>query len=114
MHSKDRVVNHGSQRQIVKHVGEIAPHIGRAKLARTLGEKTVHLRDLARLVIAAQQSDAMRIAQFQNTQQRDGFNTVISTIDKIAQKQVVDVRRRTRNLENLQQVVKLPLRTTKR
>ena len=82
MHAKDLVVNQRGDRQQVKHAAAIPPGVGVAVLvlalvcgvsmvfvsAKEMGKrenaqtvKAVHLGDLARLVVAAQQHNAVRV-----------------------------------------------------
>ena len=64
MKAEDGLVNHGRERQVVKELGELAPHVGIAVLPEALVVEAVDLRDLARLVVASQNSDAVRVAHF--------------------------------------------------
>ena len=48
--------------EVVKHIGAVAPHVDRAVLAQALVIKAVHLGDLAGLVVAADQGDAVGVA----------------------------------------------------
>lgn len=98
------VVNQGSERQIVKKICEVLPHIGIAVLPKTLiveaiaatpkaaisevalirsgattrsqrsYDKHLHLRDLSALVIAAEDGYSLSIADFQSNQEGDCFH----------------------------------------
>jgi hypothetical protein len=65
VHAEDLVVDHDRQRQVVEHVGEVVPHVSVAVLPATFSIKSVRLRDSARLVVAADQVDAMRVAELE-------------------------------------------------
>lgn len=51
----------GGQGQVVEAVGEVLPDIGVAVLAETLVEETVNLGDLATLVVAPENGDAVGV-----------------------------------------------------
>jgi hypothetical protein len=59
MDTEDRVVNDGSDREVVEEVGEELPHSEAVVLPLTFRVETVYLRDLSCFVIASQQSDAL-------------------------------------------------------
>jgi hypothetical protein len=53
MNTEDVIVYHHAQREVVKHVREMMPHIGVAIFAAALSVETVALRDTAGFVVAA-------------------------------------------------------------
>ena len=81
------------------------------------------LRDLPRLVVAPDQRDAvwkanlqsithqssMCNADFEHEQQQEGLDAKVPAVDKVAQEQVVGVGNVAAHLENLNQVVVLPV-----
>jgi len=52
--AKELLVNGGSKRQEIKKVCEALPHVRAAVLSHALVVKTIHLRDLARFMVPAQ------------------------------------------------------------
>lgn len=68
MYAEDLIVDDNRQRQEVKHVGEIVPHIRIAVLSRALGVEAVRLGDTARLVVATNEVDSVWVAQLQADQ----------------------------------------------
>ena len=62
MYAEDLVVDDNRQRQKVKHVGEIVPHIRIAVLSGALGVEAVRLSHTARLVVATNEVDSVWVA----------------------------------------------------
>ena len=100
------------QRQIVKEICQVFPHVGVAILAEALVVETVDLSDLATLVIASQNRDSVLKAHFQTDQERHCLDTVVAAIDIIAHEQVVCIRRASSNLKQFHQVVELAVDIT--
>ncbi|KAG7807102.1 hypothetical protein KL921_004526 [Ogataea angusta] len=98
-----------SEREVVKHVAAVAPHVGRAVLAHALVVEPVHAGDLTRLVVSPDQVDAVGISHFVAQQQQKRLERVEPAVHKVAEKQVLGVRRLCRDLEQPQQVVQLPV-----
>ncbi len=83
MQTEDLVVNEGGEREVVEKVGEVLPHVGVSVLAQALVVEAVDLRDLARLVVAAEDGDPLGISDLEGYEQSDGLNRVVSTVDII-------------------------------
>lgn len=60
--TEDFVIDYYTQREVVKHVGEVVPDIGVAVFAGTLGVETVGLCDAAGLVVAADKVDSVGVS----------------------------------------------------
>lgn len=84
MYAKDLVVYDHGQSEKVEHVGEVVPHVRVAIFARALGVEAVRLGDTARLVVAADEVDAVGIAQLQADKEGDGLNGEEPAVDIIA------------------------------
>lgn len=78
------VIDEGSKGQVIEQVGEKPPHIGVAVLPETLVVESIHLRDLSRLVISAQDGHPIPITEFHGYQQGDGFDGIVAAIDVVA------------------------------
>jgi hypothetical protein len=74
VHTEDFIIDDSSQRQVVENGGAVSPHVGRPVLAQALIVESVHLRDLSALVVAADESDSLRVPDLQREQQQKGFN----------------------------------------
>ena len=107
VHAKDLILNQRCERHVVKEVGENLPHVGVAVLAQALVVKAVDLRDLPRLVVAAQQEDAVAVPHLERDQQRHRLDRVIATVDVVAHEEVIGVGARAANAEDFHEVVKL-------
>ena len=81
------------QRQIVEQLDEHPPNIRMAIFAQTLIIEAVNLSDLARLVVAAQNRDAVRIAHLQRNEKGDRLDTVMTTVNIISHEQIIGVRK---------------------
>ena len=92
VHAENLLVHDGRQGQEVHNLRAVAPHVDRAILAHALVIKPVHLRDLARLVIAPDQCDILRIAHLQRQEQKKGLNTIKAAIDKVTHEQIIGPR----------------------
>jgi hypothetical protein len=64
MDAENAAVDDGAQREIIKDFATPAPHVAAAILALTLVVESVHLRDLSRLVVPADERDAIWISHF--------------------------------------------------
>lgn len=81
--AKDLVVDQSCERKVVEEVGKVLPHVGVSVLAQALVIEPVHLSDLARLMVAAQDGDAQRVSDLQGHKQGDSLDRVVSSIDII-------------------------------
>lgn len=64
--AEDLVIDERGEGEVVEEIGEVFPDVGVAVLAEALVVEAVHLRDLARFVVAAQDRDALGIANFES------------------------------------------------
>lgn len=82
--AEDLVVDEGGEGEIVEKVGEVLPDIGISVLAETFVIEAVDLSDLARLVVAAEDGDALGISDLQGDEQSNCLDRVVSTVDVVA------------------------------
>lgn len=97
--TKHFILYDGSEWQIIEYVCAVSPNIQRLILSETLVIETIDLCDLSTLVIPPNQSDPIRIPDFKGKKQQKCLNTVEAPVDKIPQKQVVNMRDITTLLE---------------
>lgn len=107
MDAEGLAVNQGAQGQKIKHFRAVPPHVGVAIFPQTLVVKTVHLRDLAAFMVAADEGDAVGPADFEGEQEQESLDRVESPVYKVAHEEILDVREGTARVEELEQVVKL-------
>lgn len=105
--AENLVVDDNTEGEEVEHVGEVVPNAGVAVLARALGVEAVALGDAAALVVAADQVDAVRVAQLEADKQRDGLDAEHAAVDVVTQEEVVGVGAPAADLEDFDQVVEL-------
>jgi hypothetical protein len=82
--AEDLVVDDAGEGEVVEHIGKVVPDSSVAVLAAALCVETVGLGDSSRLVVAADEVDAVGVAQFETDQQRDGFDAEEAPINVVA------------------------------
>jgi hypothetical protein len=84
MNTKYSTVHHGTEGQKVEHLTAPAPNITASVFSLTFVIEPVYLRYLPRLVVSTNESNAFRISNFKCEEKKKSFNTVETTVDKIA------------------------------
>ena len=84
MDAEDLVINDAGEGEVVEHIGKVVPDSSVAVLAAALCVEAVGLGDSSRFVIAADEVDAVGVAEFETDQQRDGFYTEEAAINVVA------------------------------
>ena len=123
MEAEDLVVDESGEREVVKEVGEVLPDIGVAVLAEALVIEAVHLSNLARFVVAAENGDAGGVSDLECDEEGNGLDGVVSTVNIVAwwrlvglnmaassrrtHKEIVGIWVGTTNAEELHEIVKL-------
>lgn len=69
--------------------------------------KAISLGDLATFVVAAQKTDVFRVAELETKEVFEGFDRVVATVHKVADKDVACVGHFAAYAEKLEQVKKL-------
>ena len=85
------------------------PNIDAAVLAQAFVVEAVDLGDLPTFVIATDESDAVGIADLEGQKEEEGLDGVVAPIDKVAEEQVILVGAFAADLEQLDEVVELPV-----
>mmetsp|Transcript_61100 Transcript_61100/g.169408 ORF Transcript_61100/g.169408 Transcript_61100/m.169408 type:complete len:231 (+) Transcript_61100:521-1213(+) len=109
VHADDLVLDDGGHRQIVEGISEELPHSWSAVRPHALVEEAVNLRDLAALVVATEQSDALLVADLVQEHQGHCLHRVIAAVHVIAKEKVIALRRKAPKLKHPQQVVVLAM-----
>lgn len=81
--AEDLVVDEGGEREVVEQVGEILPHIRVSVLPQALVVETVHLRNLSRFVVSAQDGNPLGVPDLEGDKEGDRFDRVIAPINVI-------------------------------
>lgn len=83
MKAEDLVLDEGGEREEIEKVGEVLPHVGIAIFAQALVVEAVDLGDLAGFVVAAEDGDALGIANFEGDKESHGLDREITTINVV-------------------------------
>lgn len=81
--TEDLIIDQGSERQVVEQVCKVFPDIRVAVLAETLVVETVDLGDLAGLVVATENGDALWVSNLECNQQGDSLDGEVASIDVV-------------------------------
>ena len=87
----DLILDEGCEREVVEQISKVSPHVRVAVFPQAFVVEAVHLRDLPRLVVAAQDGDAVAVAQLEGDKESDRLYGVVSSVDVITHEEVVCV-----------------------
>jgi len=110
--TEDLVLNQGSEGEIVKEVGEGFPNVGVSILAETLVIESIDLSNLTRLVVSAEDGNAILIADLKGDQEGHGLDRVVTAIDVVTHEEIVRVGRVAADAEELHEIVELTVNIT--
>jgi len=94
------------------YLATVLPRVGIAVLAHALVVEAVHLCDLPRLVVTAQQRHLLWVLGLEDEQLRERLEAVVAAVDKVAHENVVGLGRVAARAEQLLQVVVLTVDVT--
>lgn len=92
MEAEDAAFNDSGEGKVVEEGGEVLPHVGVTVFTEAFIVETIDLGDLFALVVASEDCDSLRVANFEANKERHCLNGVVATIDIIAHEKVVVVR----------------------
>lgn len=107
METENTVFNNGCEREVIKEVGENFPDSSPSIFTQALIVKAVDLRNLAGLVVSAENMDAIGIADLEYDEERHSLDAIVASVNIIAHKKVIRVRGGTANPKELQNIVPL-------
>ena len=84
MHAEDAAIDDGAEGKVVEDFATPAPYVAAAVLTLTFIVKTVDLGDLARLVVAADEGHALRVADLERKEEEEGLDAVEATVYKVS------------------------------
>ena len=99
------VVNQRREREIVKEIGKVLPHVRVSVLAETLVVEAVHLGDLSRLVVTTQDRHSVAVSHLERNEQGNRLDTVVATVDIVTHEEIVGVWRVASNAEELGKIM---------
>ena len=83
VHAEDLIVDYAGEGEVVEHIGEVVPYCRVAVLARALGVEAIGLGDAAGFVVSADEVHALRVAEFEADEERDGFDAEEAAVDVV-------------------------------
>eukprot|EP00216_Chloropicon_sp_CCMP2111_P002954 CAMPEP_0198234436 /NCGR_PEP_ID=MMETSP1446-20131203/457_1 /TAXON_ID=1461542 ORGANISM="Unidentified sp, Strain CCMP2111" /NCGR_SAMPLE_ID=MMETSP1446 /ASSEMBLY_ACC=CAM_ASM_001112 /LENGTH=362 /DNA_ID=CAMNT_0043915217 /DNA_START=63 /DNA_END=1152 /DNA_ORIENTATION=- len=107
--SQHDAIHEGREAEVIENLHAVAPHVQGTVLADALVVETVNLGDLPTLVVAADEADAVRVANFQSEEKQKGLHAVESPVHEVAHEEVVRPGAVRPDLEKLKQVEELPM-----
>ena len=78
--AEDLVVNQGGKRKVVEEVSEVFPDIRIAVFPQAFVVEAVDLSDLSGFVVAAEDGDAVRVADLEGDEERYGLDGIVATV----------------------------------
>lgn len=84
MQTEDLAVDESGEREVVEEIGKVLPNVGVAILAEAFIVETVDLSDLAGLVIATQDGDALGVADLERNKESDSLDGEVATVNVVA------------------------------
>lgn len=106
VHRKDLLINDRRNGKAVEAVGKRLPQLDVVTALAFIVE-TVDTVDRGTLVVSAEDEEVLRVFYLVGEEQANGFQRLLASVDIIAKKQVVSLRRESSVLEEAQQVVVL-------
>ena len=109
MYAEDRVVDEGSDREVVEEVGHVSPGVGVSVLSLAFCVKAINLSNLSRFVVSPEKGYSLGIFYFVEDKEHNCFDTVSSSINVVSQEEVVSVGDISTDFEDFEEVMKLPV-----
>mmetsp|Transcript_2475 Transcript_2475/g.5709 ORF Transcript_2475/g.5709 Transcript_2475/m.5709 type:complete len:382 (+) Transcript_2475:167-1312(+) len=103
------VLDDGREGKVVEDFGAVPPDVDAAKLAEALVVEAVDLGDLSALVVATDEGDAVGISYLQREEEKESFDTVVTTVDEVSEEEVVFVGTFASDFKEFDQVVELAM-----
>lgn len=101
------LVYDSGKREIVEDIRAVLPDVQAAVFSEAFVVEAVDLSYLAGLMVPSQQGYSALVTDFQRQEEDKGFNAVQSTIYKISEEEVGDVRGIPSDFEEFQKIVEL-------
>lgn len=95
MKAENTVLDHSTERQVVKEGCEELPDVGISVLSKTFIIEPINLSDLFAFMVSSQNCYAFRVAHLKTDEKSDGLNRVVTAINIVSHEQIVVVRKLT-------------------
>ena len=87
------IFDEGGEGEVVEEVGEVSPYVCVAVLAEAFVVETIHLRDLPRFVVSAEDGYSIAVSELECDEEGYGLDRVVPPVDIVAHEEVVGVGR---------------------
>lgn len=84
VHAESAAIDDGTGGEVIKDVTAPAPDVASPVLSLTFVIEAVDLCYLARLMVAADEGHSFRVADLEDEQEKECFDAVETTVDKVA------------------------------
>lgn len=81
MQTEDLIVDQCGEWEVVKEICEIFPHVRVPVLSQAFVIEAIHLGNLSRLMIAAQDCDALRVSDFEGNEEGDCLDGEVAAVN---------------------------------
>lgn len=85
------ILDESGEGEVVEEVGKVSPYVGVSVLAETFVVEPIHLRDLPRFVVSAEDGHSVAVPQLEGHEKSDGFDRVVASVNVVAHEEVVGV-----------------------
>ena len=99
------IFDESGEGEVVEEVGEVSPYVCVAVLAEAFVVETIHLRDLPRFVVSAENCHSVAISEFESNKESDGLDRVVPSVDVITHEEVVGVGRVAADAEQFREIM---------
>ena len=84
MHAEDRVINDGSQREVVENISAVPPDVEGTVFSEALVIEAVNLSDLSAFVVSPYECNHIGISDFVGEEKQKSFHAIEPSVHEIS------------------------------